>query len=169
MTAKKLGMKIIDYNKSEILFFNIKSKTVKKITILMAVMLLASFVTFAQHSGGDHKHGSPHGGTVKSAGDFHIEVSVKDGMVMAYLLDGKEKAMKNTGVAGTAVIQLADGQTSTITLIPNGNEGFMYTLDKAKKYNKAIVTFTSGGKTASASFDLTAKAKPAADGHNHQH
>jgi hypothetical protein len=97
----------------------------KKITILMAVMLVASFTIFAQHSGGDHKHGSPHGGTVKSAGDFHIEVSVKDGMVMAYLLDGKEKAMKNTGVTGTALIQMADGQTSTITLIPNGNEGFM--------------------------------------------
>lgn len=61
------------------------------------------------------------------------------------------------------------GQTSTITLIPNGNEGFMYTLDKSKKYNKAIVTFTTGGKTASASFDLVAKAKPAAGGHNHQH
>ena len=141
----------------------------KKITILMAVMLIASFTTFAQHSGGDHKHGSPHGGTVKSAGDFHIEVSVKDGMVMAYLLDGKEKAMKNTGVTGTALIQMADGQTSTITLIPSGNEGFMYTLDKSKKYNKAIVTFTTGGKTASASFDLVAKAKPAADGHDHQH
>ena len=81
----------------------------------MTLMLIATFATFAQHSGGDHRHGSPHGGTVKSAGDFHIEVSVKDGMVMAYLLDGKEKAMKNTGVTGTAVIQMADGQTSTIT------------------------------------------------------
>jgi len=141
----------------------------KKITILVVTMLIASFTTFAQHSGGDHKHGSPHGGTVKSAGDFHIEVSIKDGLVMAYLLDAKEKAMKNKDVTGTAVIQTADGQTSTITLIPSGNEGFMYTLDKAKKYNKAIVTFTTGGKTASASFDLAAKAKPAADGHNHQH
>jgi hypothetical protein len=141
----------------------------KKITILMAMMLIASFATFAQHGNGDHKHGSPHGGTVKSAGDFHIEVSIKDGMVMAYLLDGKEKAMKNTGVTGTAIIQTANGQTSNITLIPNGNEGFMYTLDKAKKYNKAIVTFTSGGKTASASFDLTEKPKPAADGHDHHH
>ena len=141
----------------------------KKLTILMVVMLIASFTTFAQHSGGDHKHGSPHGGTVKSAGDFHIEVVVKDGMVMAYLLDGKEKAMVNTGVTAAAVIQMADGQTSTISLIPSSTDGFMYTLDKSKKYNKAIVTITTGGKTASASFDLTAKAKPAADGHSHQH
>lgn len=135
----------------------------------MTVMLIATFTTFAQQSGGDHKHGSPHGGTVKTAGDFHIEVTVKDGMLMAYLLDANEKAMKNTGVKGTALIQTADGLTSTNPLIPSGIEGFMYTLDKAKKYNKAIVTFTTGDKTASASFDLTAKAKPAADGHNHQH
>lgn len=135
----------------------------------MTVMLIATFTTFAQQSGGDHKHGSPHGGTVKTAGDFHIEVTVKDGMLMAYLLDANEKAMKNTGVKGTALIQTADGLTSTNPLIPSGTEGFMYTLDKAKKYNKAIVTFTTGDKTASASFDLTAKAKPAADGHNHQH
>lgn len=140
----------------------------KKITILMVIMI-TSFTTFAQHGGSDHKHGSPHGGMVKSAGDFHIEFSVKDGMVMAYLLDGKEKAMKNTGVTGTALIQMTDGQTSTITLVPSGNEGFMYSLDKVKKYNKAIVTFTTGGKTGSASFDLTAKTKPATDGHDHEH
>ena len=101
----------------------------KKITILMTVMLIATFTTFAQQSGGDHKHGSPHGGTVKTAGDFHIEVTVKDGMLMAYLLDANEKAMKNTGVKGTALIQTADGQTSTNPLIPSGTEGFMYTLD----------------------------------------
>lgn len=141
----------------------------KKVIMAMTVMLFASYASFAQHGSGDHKHGSPHGGTVKSAGDFHIEVTVKDGMVMAYLLDGKEKTLANTGVTATAVIQLADGQTSNITLIPSGKDGFMYTLDKTKKYNKAIITFVNAGKTVSASFDLTAKAKPAADGHNHQH
>lgn len=141
----------------------------KKLTILMVGMLMASFTTFAQHSGGDHKHGSPHGGTVKSAGDFHIEVAVKDGMVMAYLLDGKEKAMANTGVTATAVIQMADGQTSNVTLAPSGKEAFMYMLDKTKKYNKAIVTFVSGSKTASATFELSAPVKKAEDGHTHQH
>ena len=141
----------------------------KKITILIAVMLMTSFATFAQHSSGDHKHGSPHGGTVKSADYFHIEVTVKDGMLMAYLLNAKEQTLANSGVTSTAVIQMADGQISNITLIPSGKDGFMYTLDKAMKYNKAIVTFVSSGKTASASFDLAAKSKPAADGHNHQH
>ncbi len=137
----------------------------KKMYFTMLLAVLAAFGSYAQ----DHKHGSPHGGTVKSAGDYHIEISVKDGMVMAYLLDGKEKAMKNTGVTGTALVQTADGKTSTVTLSANGDEGFMYNLDKAKKYNKAVVTFTTSGKTASASFDLVTKDKPAEDGHNHHH
>ena len=142
----------------------------KKITVLLAVMLTAFVTTFAQHSDGDHKHGSPHGGTVKSSGtEFHLEVTLKDGMMMAYLLDAKEKTMKNEGVTASALIQTADGQTSTITLIPSGKEGFMYMLDKAKKYNKAIVTIVTDGKTASATFDLNAKQAPAADGHKHQH
>lgn len=140
----------------------------KKITIFMAVLMMTSFATFAQHSGGDHKHGSPHGGTVKSAGDFHIEVSVKEGMVMAYLLNASEKAIKNTGVKATAVVRMADATTSTINLVASGNEGLMFTLDKSKKYNKVIVTFTTEGKTASASFDLMAKANSAADAHIHQ-
>jgi hypothetical protein len=143
----------------------------KKVTFLLAIMLTAFATTFAQQGGGDHKHGSPHGGTVKSSGtDFHIELTVKDGMMMAYLLDADEKAMKNEGAKATAVIQTADGQTSSIALIPNGKEGFMYMLDKAKKYNKAIISIHTGGKTASASFDLIVKAaKQAEDGHKHQH
>lgn len=141
----------------------------KKLTVLSVVMLFAFTTTFAQHSGGDHKHGSPHGGTVKSAGDFHIEVNFKDGMVMAYLLDAKEKALANTSVTATAVIQMADGQTSNVTLAPSGKEAFMYMLDKTKKYNKAIVTFVSGSKTASATFELIAPVKKAEDGHTHQH
>ncbi len=140
----------------------------KKITFVLAVMITAFATTFAQQGGGDHKHGSPHGGTVKSSGkEFHIEVTLKDGMMMVYLLDAKEKTMKNNGASATAIIQTTDGQTSNITLIPSGKEGFMYTLDKTKKYNKAIVTIDTGGKTASASFDLNVK--KAEDGHKHQH
>ena len=53
----------------------------KKITVLLAVMLTAFVTTFAQHSDGDHKHGSPHGGMVKSSGtEFHIEVTLKNGV-----------------------------------------------------------------------------------------
>jgi hypothetical protein len=143
----------------------------KKLTFLFSVLLTAFVTTFAQKSGADHKHGSPHGGTVKSAGtEFHIEASFKDGMLMVYLLDAEEQAMKNTGAKATAIIQTADGKTSNITLIPSGKEGFMYTVDKSKKYNKAIVTILIGEKTASASFDLNVAVKHVEEaGHKHQH
>lgn len=144
----------------------LKYKTMKKVSVFVIMLITACTATFAQV--GDHKHGSPHGGTVKSSGkEFHIEFTLKDGMMMAYLLDDKEKTMKTDGVTASALIQTADGQTSTITLIPSGKEGFTYTLDKTKKYNKAIVNMVISGKTASATFDLTVKKEE--DGHKHQH
>ena len=127
----------------------------KKATILLVAILLAATTLFAQ---ADHKHGSPHGGVVKSAGTgFHIETVIKGQMVMVYLLDGSEKTMSITGATATATIQTADGKISTATLKKMGKDAFMYTLNKATKYNKAIVTIKSGGKTASASFDLNKK------------
>jgi len=128
----------------------------KKVTFLLSALLLVATGLFAQE---DHKHGSPHGGDVKSAGTgFHMEAVVKDGMVMVYLLDGSEKTMSIAGATATATIQTADGKISKETLKTMGKDGFMYILDKTKKYNKAIVTIKTSGKTASASFDLNKKA-----------
>ena len=127
----------------------------KKATFLLGAMLLAVTTLFAQ---ADHKHGSPHGGVVKSAGTgFHIETVIKGQMVMVYLLDGTEKPMSIAGATATATIQTTDGKISKETLKKMGKDAFIYTLNKATKYNKAIVTIKTGGKTASASFDLNKK------------
>lgn len=127
----------------------------KKVTFLLGAMLLAATTLFAQ---ADHKHGSPHGGVVKTAGTgFHIETVIKGQMVMIYLLDGTEKSMSIAGATATATIQTTDGKISTAILKKMGKDAFMYTLNKATKYNKAIVTIKTGGKTASASFDLNKK------------
>ncbi len=139
----------------------------KKATILLGAILFAATTLFAQ----DHKHGSPHGGEVKTAGaEFHIETVIKGDMMMVYLLDANEKSMNNTGATAQATIQTADGKISKATLKTQGKEGFMYPLNKTTKYNKAIVTIKTGGKTASASFDLAKKAS--AKGHEqagHKH
>ncbi|PYF74669.1 hypothetical protein [Pedobacter nutrimenti] len=137
----------------------------KKVTFLLSALLLVATSLFAQE---DHKHGSPHGGDVKSAGTgFHMEAVVKDGMVMVYLLDGSEKTMSIAGATATATIQTADGKISKETLKTMGKDSFMYMLDKTKKYNKAIVTIKTNGKTASASFDLNKKADDHKDDDHH--
>lgn len=142
----------------------------KKTFIFFSMLMFAFSTAFGQHQDADHKHGSTHGGIVKTAGrDYHIELSMKDGMLMAYLLNAKEETIVNTGVTATALLQTGDGKTSTITLTASGKDGFMYTLDKTKKYNKAIVTFDASGKKASATFDLGKPVPTPAEAKPHHH
>ncbi len=137
----------------------------KKVTLIFSVLFIAASTLFAQEG---HKHGSPHGGEVKTAGGFHMEAVIKGSILTIYLLDGNEKPMTISGATASALIQTADGKTSTVILRANGKESFAFKLNPSKKYNKAIVTIKTGGKTASASFDLKSKAKGHEEaGHNH--
>ena len=138
----------------------------KKITFLIAAMVFTAFTTLIAQ---DHKHGSPHGGIVKTAGtEFHIETVLKGQLMMVYLLDANEKTKTIVGATATALIQTADGKTSTVKLKANGKENFMINLNKGVKYNKVIITIKTGGKSATASFDLASKtAVKHADGHKH--
>lgn len=139
-----------------------------KTMIFFSMLMFAFSTAFGQHQHDDHKHGSTHGGIVKSAGkEFHIELNVKDGIMMAYLLNAKEEALMNTDLTATALLQTSEGKTSNVTLTAYEKDGFKYTLDKTKKYNKAIVTILSGGKTATATFDLAKPAPVEAKPHHH--
>lgn len=139
----------------------------KKITIAMSILLATASTSFAQ----DHAHGAPHGGTVKTAGDYHMEAVVKDNVLTVYLLDGAEKEIAVKGITLSATLMGADGKTTVVQMIP-GTNSFTYTADKGKKYKKAILSAKINGKTASATFDLAAKAATkehshGADGHKH--
>lgn len=138
----------------------------KKITFLIAAILISVATSLSAQ---DHKHGSPHGGIVKTAGaEFHIETVNKGEVLIVYLLDANEKAKTNSGATATALIQTVDGKTNTLTLKANGKESFILNLNKGVKYNKAIITIKTGGKSASASFDLTTKTVvKQAEGHKH--
>ena len=138
----------------------------KKITFFIAAIVFTAFTTLIAQ---DHKHGSPHGGIVKTAGaEFHIETVLKGEVMMVYLLDANEKTKTIVGATATALIQTADGKTSTVKLKANGKESFIINLNKAVKYNKVIITIKTGGKSATASFDLASKtAVKHADDHKH--
>jgi hypothetical protein len=138
----------------------------KKITLITAAIVFSAFSTLIAQ---DHKHGSPHGGIVKTAGaEFHIETVIKGEAMFVYLLDANEKTKTNVGATAKALVQTADGKTSTITLKASGKESFLLNLNKGVKYNKAIITIKIGGKSASASFDLAVKvAEKHDEGHKH--
>lgn len=134
----------------------------KKLALVFSLIFVAMSSVFAQEHHGDHKHGSPHGGVVKSAGDYHLELLVKEGKMTVYLLDGKEKSLSVANAKGNAILQTVDGKASNAVLI-NDKTAFSYNVDKSVKLNKAIISVVINGKTASASFDI----KESAGHHDH--
>lgn len=110
----------------------------------------------AQHGTSDHKHASTHGGIVKTAGTYHLELLQQAGALTVYLLDANQKTLLVTRASATALLQTADGKVTTIKLSPTAKNQFVATLDKAKTFHKVVVTVALGGKTVSASFDLIA-------------
>ncbi len=126
----------------------------KTITLLVVLTVSSIAAVFAQHGGADHKHTSPHGGIVKSSGNYHLELVQKAGELTIYLLDSKEKPMSITGATATALLQTQSGQVTTAKLTPAGAQQLTTTLDKTKVFHKAVINVAFGGKSASASFDL---------------
>lgn len=62
----------------------------------------AAFETGSDGQGGDHKHGSPHGGVVQTLGNDHVEVKLeKTGEVTVWPLDASEKPKSAKGWAAT--------------------------------------------------------------------
>ncbi len=103
------------------------------------------------HHGEDHAHGSPHGGVVKTAGDYHIEMVVGEGEVSYYLLDGEEKSIPNADVTGTVILQF-DDETLSDKLTPKGGDHFTLELKEGASPFTSIVSFVVNGKTVVAKF-----------------
>lgn len=159
-----------------------KNKTILAIAVTMFTAL--SFNTNAQHDhkgGESHQHTSPHGGIVKSAGKFHIElVRTKDKdktgeLFTIYLLDEAEKPISNQGKFGVLFIQTADANSWQENLQLVGDDKFTFTYKGNGSIINAIVSIKWGDETATAKYQWNAPA-PAKkeehehnDGHNHSH
>lgn len=133
------------------------------LSIVLTLLSLAPVMAQHQHGAGDHKHASSHGGTVKSAGNYHLELRQKDGALLVYLLDANQKTIPITAASATALLQTPDGKVTTVKLSPTGNQQFSVMLDKTKTFHKAVINVAVKEQSASASFDLVAV--KTADGH----
>ncbi len=129
-----------------------------KTMLLASLMFAAAPVLMAQekeehhHEGEDHEHTSPHGGTVKTAGAYHIELVRQENKVLVYLLDAGEKTIGNKGVTATGIFQFDDKTTSNETFAPAGDDHFEVTLKKTGEFT-CIISLKVEGKTVSAKFD----------------
>jgi Heavy metal binding domain len=144
----------------------------KKLLALLATGLLLAPAAYAQHdhaahgathgaaqAGESHAHKAPHGGMVRTAGDYHIEVVAAPGQLTVYLLDGKEGITANKGVTGTATVQTTDNKSATVTLTPAGDEHFVAKLADGATARTAVISFQVKGKSVSAIFDKLAAAE----------
>lgn len=149
--------------------------------LTLAGALAFSVATRAQdHQHGQHQHGeshahkAPHGGTVVTAGNYHIEMVAQGDKITFYLLDGAEKTIPNKGVTGVAMFQFADKKTANMDMTAKGDERFEVVATNAADFT-VIVTFTKGEEKITARLTsgprgmMPAKQPVHNDGHNHQH
>ena len=142
--------------------------------ILAAALMLAAPLTVdAQHShkpgtaahghqaaGESHAHKSPHGGTVRTAGKYHIELVQQASEIHVYLLDANEKTLPLTRATGTAMLLSTNNKTAAVKLTPTGDH-FVAAVPAGTTLRTAIVSLKANGSSLSARFEKLDKAAKA--------
>lgn len=93
----------------------------------------------------------PHGGELKAAENFHIELKEAFPNLHCYLLDQKLLPVNNDGVLCEIRFFMPDETTVDLTLKPFLSDGFILE-SNAIVYNSCRVTFNISGKSVSAKF-----------------
>ena len=85
---------------------------------------------------------SPHGGQVRAAGPYHLELAVKDRELVLYVTDHAGQEIKTDGGEGKANIQHGKaGSKITVKLEPSQNNMFTGMCDSQINPETAIVVF----------------------------
>jgi hypothetical protein len=85
---------------------------------------------------------APHGGQMRMAGPYHLELVTKDKEILLYVADHSDKKIGTEGGVGKASIQLGKGKPkSSIKLEPAGDNMLKGTGDFTVTPETTIVTF----------------------------
>jgi len=124
---------------------SVKTKIIIVILIIIAaITLLISLKMFQSPYG-------PHGGVVKPAGNYQIEMKNPFGNLYAYLLDVESKPMRNKRISCKVRYYFPDNTTTEIDLKPFGDDGFM--AETTTRFYSCRITFNLQGKSVSAKFE----------------
>lgn len=123
---------------------NIKiARTLFLLTAIVAIVLLSLDSPPTQ---------GPHGGTVKKAGDFYIEMKNNpDTSFFAYLLNKKLKTVSNKGISAEVKLFFPDSTALDVPLKPVAGNAF--TAKIIPGFSTCKITFLVFGKEVSALFD----------------
>jgi heavy metal-binding protein len=138
----------------------------KAITVVAALFLVGTSISFAQHDHGSQGQSqketstmkapeSPHGGMLKTAGKYQIELVVnmmqKEDKITVYLLTKSGKTLSTQDVTGTIMFMYKDGTDVTETLVAKGDNRFVAQLKTMDSFS-AMVSLKVKGKTIGANF-----------------
>jgi len=140
------------------------SKAIKRAASLgFLLILISTGVVVAQQNGSRphaeapaHSHQAHHGGQVKVAGDYHIELVAEPNKYIVYLLDIREKSIDLAGVTGLAIFRDGDQTTGSHRLTSGTNPYFEVPM-KGHAHTAVIITFKVDGKSIIAKFDKDAR------------
>ena len=130
-----------------------------------ALFALTPLTSQAQHSHADgkqdahvapgetHAHVAPHGGVVRSASPYHMELVQHAGELHIYLLAAKMAPVPNKSLSGTVMVQTTDNKTMTVTLVAGGADHLVAKLPAGAKVRTAIVSLKADGKAINTRFD----------------
>lgn len=130
-----------------------------------ALFALAPLASQAQHAhtdgkpdahmapGETHAHVAPHGGVVRSASPYHMELVQQAGELHIYLLAAKMAPVPNKSLSGTVMVQTTDNKTTTVTLVAGGDDHLVAKLPAGAKVRTAIVSLQADGKAINTRFD----------------
>ncbi|TGD77398.1 heavy metal-binding domain-containing protein [Hymenobacter wooponensis] len=130
-----------------------------------ALFALAPLASQAQHShaggkpdahtapGETHAHVAPHGGVVRSANPYHMELVQHTGELHIYLLADKNASVPSKSLSGTVMVQTTDNKTMTVTLVAGGTDHLVAKLPARTKVRTAIVSLKADGKAINTRFD----------------
>lgn len=121
----------------------------KTIIIIVFLILLALFLisqNLLQPTSG------PHGGKVKPAGEYHIEMKNVYPNIYTFLLDKKNKPIKNKGILCEINFILPNHTVINSQLKPFREDGFTMELGELN-FSSCRVFFNVYGKSISAGFE----------------
>lgn len=141
-------------------------KTVLSSGVAAALLALLPGVSQAQHGSGHsagaqhahqaagetHAHKSPHGGVVRTAGAYHLELVAQPQALRIYLLDGKEAPLAPAGVSGSVLLLSTANKTYTVPLTVSGDH-VVAKLPAGTVLRTAVVSLKTNGQALSARFD----------------
>lgn len=122
-----------------------KTKLLVSSSIIVIALLAWSFITLQPTTG-------PHGGMLKQAENYNIEMKVVHPNLYTYLLDQKLKPISNKGVSCEVKLFFHDNTSIDATLKPFQEEGFIME-SGITDYHSCRITFNLFGKKISTRFE----------------